>query len=266
MIKKIIANLIFLYSQLSAQFLPGARQIGMGNAVTSVADDHWTIYYNSAGMTNIKNLSTGVFYSPAPFGLKELAIGSAAVVKRFNFGNVGFAFQTYGFELYRENKISIAFAKKFFNQISFGLKTNVYSLSIQNYGNDMTFGLDIGLLTPLSENLQLGVSVTNINRPTYGVSKERLSQTFSAGLAYKAFQNLIFAFELEKEVRYPFNFKFGLDYSLIDFLSLQFGYNTEPSKYFSGLGIHYSKFRFNYSFFSHNVLGFTHNFGIDYNL
>ncbi len=266
MIKKVIILFILLYAQLSAQFLPGSRQIGMGNAFTSVADDHWSMFYNSAGIVNVKNFSAGVFYSPAPFGLQELAIGSAAVVKRFNFGNLGFAFQTYGFELYRENKISITFAKKFFNQISFGLKTNVYSLAIQNYGNDMTFGLDAGLLTPLSENFQLGVSITNINRPTYGIAKERLSQTFSAGLSYKAFQNLIFAFELEKEIRYPFNFKFGLDYSLIDFLSLQFGYNTEPSKYFSGLGIHYSKFRFNYSFFSHNVLGLTHNFGIDYNL
>lgn len=266
MIKKIITISLLLYSQLLAQFLPGARQIGMGNAVTSVADDQWSIYYNSAGMTNIKNLSAGVFYSPAPFGLKELAIGSAAVVKKFNFGNVGFAFQTYGFELYRENKISIAYAKKFFNQLSFGLNTNIYSLSIQNYGNDISLGLDLGLLSPLSENLQMGIAVTNINRPTYGVTKERLSQTFSAGFSYKAFQNLILAFELEKEVRYPFNLKFGLNYSLIDFLSLQFGYNTEPSKFFGGMGIHFSKLGFNYSFFSHNVLGLTHNFGIDYNL
>lgn len=266
MIKKFIILFTFLYAHLSAQFLPGSRQIGMGNAFTSVADDHWSMFYNSAGVVNVKNLSAGVFYSPAPFGLKELAIGSAALVKKFNLASIGIAFQTYGFELYRENNISLAFAKKFFNQLSIGLKSNIYSLSILNYGNALSIGIDIGFLTPLTEKIQLGISVTNINRPTYGVAKERLSQTFSGGLSYKAFQNVLIAVELKKEVRYPFNFKFGLDYLLLEFLSLQFGYNTEPSKYFSGLGIHYSKFSFNYSFFSHNVLGLTHNFGVDYNL
>ncbi|MCX8057164.1 MAG: conjugal transfer protein TraF [Ignavibacteria bacterium] len=266
MIKHISFFLILFNACVFAQFLPGARQSAMGFAFTSIADDHWSIYYNPAGISKVENLSAGVYYSPAPFGLKELAIGSATITKQFSFASIGFAFQSYGFELFRENKISLALAKNFFPEFQFGFKLNYYSLSISNYGSDNSFGVDVGILSSLSENLQLGFAVTNLNRPTYGVNKEKLSQTFSGGISYKPVKNLILALELEKEVRFPFNFKTGIEYSLIKYLALRFGFNTEPNNYTGGIGINYSNFQFNYSFISNNYLGLTHNFGIDFKL
>lgn len=266
MIKHIITILCLLNAILFAQFPPGARQSALGYTFTSVADDHWSVYYNPAGLSKIKNLSAGIYYSPAPFGLNELANGSAVVAKNFSFGGIGFSASTYGFELFRESKISIVYAKNLFSDFAIGFKVTYNSLSIKNYGNDYSIGIDFGILSRLSETFQLGFSAKNINRPTYGIKKEKLSQQFSGGISYKPVQNFLLAAEIEKEVRYPFNFKFGLEYFPVKFFALRAGYNTEPSNYFAGIGIYYSNFNFNYSFISNNYLGFTHSFGIDFNL
>jgi len=265
--KNYILILLFLfYAQTFAQFQPGARQTAMGFAFASAADDQWSVFYNSAGISRIENFAAGIFYSPAPFGLTELANGSLAIANPFSFGNVAFGIQTYGFELFRESKISLAFAKQFFPEFSFGIKLTYYSLSIQNYGNDYSLGIDAGILSKLSENLQLGFYATNINRPTYGVQKEKLSQVFSGGISYKPVSNFTLALELEKDVKYPFNLKSGIEYSIVKYLDLRFGYNTEPNNFTGGIGIRYSSFQFNYSFISNNYLGLTHSFGIDFKL
>ncbi len=264
MIKKILFSLIILYVNLFAQFQPGSRQSAMGFAFSSIADDPWSIYYNPAGISNLKDLSAGIFFSPAPFGIKELANGSVVITNNFSFGGIGFSFFTYGFELFRENKISLAYAKKLFSDFQFGLKFTYYSLSISKYGNDFTFGLDFGVLTKLSSNLQFGFTVTNINRPTYGVNKEKLPQTFAGGFSYKPTDNLLMAIEIEKDVRFPFNLKGGIEYLIIKYLSLRTGFNTEPNNFTVGIGINYSNLQFNYSLISHNYLGLTHSFGIDY--
>lgn len=266
MIKHILTITLLLNALLFAQFPQGSRQAAIGYAFTSIADDHWSIYFNPAGLTKIKNLSAGIYYSPAPFGLSELSNASAVISKTFSIGGVGIGFSTYGFELFRENKISLGYAKQLFPDFSLGLNINYYSLSIKNYGNDFAIGFDLGILSQLSSNLQLGFFAKNLNRPTYGVNKEKLSQQFSGGLSYEPVNNLLMAFELEKEVRYPFNFKFGLEYLPIKYFAIRAGYNTEPNNYFSGIGIFYRNFNFNYSFISNNYLGFTHSFGIDFSL
>lgn len=266
MVKHILLIIILFNGQILGQFKPGARQNAMGFAFTSISDDQWSLFYNPAGISQIKNLNAGVYYSPAPFGLKELATGSAVITEDFSFGNLGFAVQTYGFELFRENSLSLVYAKSFFPEFQFGLKITYNSLSIANYGNDYSFGFDLGILSILYEGIQLGFATTNINRPTYGVNKEKLSQTFSAGVSYKSIKNLLISLELEKDVRYPFNFKTGLEYLPVKYLALRFGFNTEPNNFTGGFGISYSMLQFNYSFISNNYLGLTHSFGIDFNL
>lgn len=265
MIKHILLFICFFNAITFAQFPAGSRQAALGYAFTSIADDQWAIFYNPAGLSNVKNISAGIYYSPAPFGLSELANGSAVIAKMFNFGGIGFSASKYGFELFRESKISLAYSKILYPDFSLGLKITYNSISIKNYGNDYSIGIDFGVLTKLSESFQLGFSARNINRPTYGVNREKLAQQFSGGVSYKPVQNVLMSAELEKEVRYLFNFKFGLEYMPVKFFALRAGYNTEPNNYFAGIGIFYTNFVFNYSFISNNYLGYTHSFGIDFN-
>jgi len=266
MLKKLLIFSFSFYALTFGQFHQGSRQIALGNAFTPISDDHWSMFFNPAGLSYVKSVSAGFFYSPAPFGIKELSNGSVSIANTFSSFSGGFSIYTYGFELYRENSFALGIAKKFFNELRIGIRTKLNTLVIKNYGNDYYLGFDLGFLTSLSENLNLGFAIVNLNRPTYGVNKEKVPQIFMGGFAYKPLQNFLLALELEKDFKYPFNFKFGSEYNLLNLLMLRFGYNTEPVKYFSGIGINYKNFSFNYAFHSHNVLGYTHSFGIDLKL
>lgn len=266
MYNKLIPIVLLFSHFLIAQNFPGARQNGFSNAFTAISDDHWSIFYNPSGLVNVKNFSAGVYYSPAPFGLKELATANATASKKFSFGNIAIGFQTFGFELFRENKLYLSYGYSPFENFSSGISLKFYSYSIQNYGNDFAVGLDLGILANITENILMGFSFHNLNRPTVGLGNERLPQIFIAGFAFKAHKSTLFSIETEKDIKYPFNIKFGLEYELIKYVQLRFGYNTEPAKFATGIGIIYDNFTFDYAFNYHTILGITHSFGINFTM
>ena len=69
-------------------------------------------------------------------------------------------------------------------------------------------------------------------------------------------------FAVEKDIKYKPSFQFGINYDIIEYLSLRIGFSNEPSKYSAGLGINYSMFSLDYAMFTHNDLGLTHQAGI----
>jgi hypothetical protein len=260
----IILSSIFVFGNNSAaQVQPGARQNGLANSFAAVADDHWSPFYNPAGIAQINSRGFGVSYSPLPFGMKEFATGAISYNESFSFGNFGVTAQTYGFELYRENSFSITYANNFSQNFYAGIRVKYNTLSIQNYGSDSNFGIDLGFITHLGEVLKIGFAAVNLNRPTWGETKDKLPQIFRGGFSYFPIQNILLAFEIEKDVRYPFNLKFGLEYNFLEMFVLRFGYNNSPSKFAGGFGVSYSIFQINYAVSSHLDLGLTHLFGID---
>jgi hypothetical protein len=56
--------------------------------------------------------------------------------------------------------------------------------------------------------------------------------------------------------------KSGINFDLIDNLSLRIGFANEPAEFSCGIGIHFSYFNFDYSVFTHPDLGLTHQAGI----
>ena len=85
---------------------------------------------------------------------------------------------------------------------------------------------------------------------------------FNSGLNYDILSNVNINAAIEKDIRYPFSFKFGIEYDIIKYLALRTGFSTDPSEYSAGIGINYSIFSLDYAVFNHNVLGLTHQAGI----
>lgn len=260
----ILSSIFIFYSFVEAQNQPGARQNAMANSFSAIADDHWGTFYNSAGIGQLTSRGVGAFYSPSPFGMKEFATGAIAYVEPFSFGNIGVTAQTYGFELYRENSFSLSYAQNFFPNFYAGVRVKYNTLTIQNYGSDNIIGIDIGFLAQLSDVMKVGFAAVNLNRPAWGEAKDKLPQIFRGGFSYLPLKNILLGFEIEKDVRYPFNLKFGLEYNLLEMFALRFGYNNSPSKFAGGFGVSYSIFQINYAVQSHLDLGLTHLFGIDF--
>lgn len=236
----------------------GAKPISMGGAFTSLANNSNAVYYNPAGISQLPFREVSIFYSPAPFGLKELANGSVNFVQPTKFGAFGLSAKTYGFELYKEITATLTYANNYNRKIYYGANINYYNLKIQNYGSASTFGIDIGAMAYLTDFLRWGFSAFNLNRPSIGTQKDKLPQVYRTGLSIQPRTDLNFVLDVEKDTRYTASVKAGIEYTMYDMINLRAGIGTEPTKFSGGVGFCYSLFEIDYGFYNHQDLGLTH--------
>ena len=260
--KRLILAILILWAvNLSAQFENtdvGARPTALGGAFTSLSDNSLAIFYNPAGLGQVKYREFSAFYSPAPFGLTDLSTASLSYSEPLNFGTIGAAFKTYGFELYRENNFILSYGNSYKNKIYYGANLNLYNLHIQNYNNATAFGIDIGAMAYIAKFLQWGFFGKNITGTKIGESKEKIAQVYRTGLTFQPENNIRIIGEIEKDIKYPISVRGGLEYSVIDFLDIRFGVGSQPTIFSAGIGLNYNLFSFDYAFTKSEDLGFTH--------
>lgn len=260
-LKFIIVLLIVSFRINYAQFELidiGAKPISLGGAFTSLANNSNAVYYNPAGISQIPFREVSVFYSPAPFGLKELANGSVNYVEPTKLGVFGLSAKTYGFDLYKEITVTATYSNNYKKKIFYGANINYYNLKIQNYGSASTFGVDIGGLAYLTDFLRWGFAAFNLNRPKIGTQDDKLPQVYRTGVSIQPRKELNFVLDVEKDTRYTTSVKAGIEYSLYDMIDLRAGIGTEPTKFSGGVGLYYSIFEIDYGFYNHQDLGLTH--------
>lgn len=256
-------SLILFYASLAfAQFNPGAKQISLANSDVALSNDVFAIFSNPAGLSQMNWREIGIYYSPAPFGLTELANGYVAFNEPFSFGSLSVGGMTYGYEVYRESRIVGAYSYNYQKKFFAGVAINYHSVSIQNYGNDNTIYFNLGGLAYLSNDLRFGFSVHNINRASFGNEKDQIPVVLYSGLSYDLISTLSLNVAAEKDVKYKTSFMFGIDYDLIEYLSLRLGISNEPSRFSAGIGINYSIVSLDYALFTHSDLGLTHQVGL----
>lgn len=247
---------------VNSQYNPGAKQIALSNSDVALSNDVFCLFNNPAGLSQINWREIGIYYSPAPFGLTELANGYVAYLEPFSFGSVALGGMTYGFDLYRESRIQLGYSYNYDNSLFLGTSLNYHTVSIKNYGNDAALYFNFGLLAFIKDNIRVGCSTSNINRAVIGNDKDLIPVVINAGFSIDAYEDLILNVAMEKEIKFNPSFQFGINYNLIEYLELRFGFSNEPSKYSAGIGINYSYFSLDYAMFTHNDLGLTHQAGV----
>jgi hypothetical protein len=246
----------------NAQFDPGAKQISLSNSDVALSNDVFSVFNNPAGLSQFNWREIGIYYSPAPFGLSELANGYVAYAEPFTFGTVALGGMTYGFELYRESKISLGYSYNYENKFFAGLTVNYHSYTIMNYGNTAVFYLNLGGLAYITDQLRWGFAISNINRASIGNEDDQIPIIFSTGFSYDLIKSLIINLAVEKDISYKPSVQFGLEYDIIEYLSLRVGFQNEPARYTTGIGINYSIISLDYAVFTHQDLGLTHQAGL----
>jgi hypothetical protein len=250
------ANVVF------AQVNPGARQIALSNSDVAQCDDVFSLFNNPAGLAQLGWREIGLYYSPSPFGLKELANGYLAYIESTDYGAFAAGAMTYGFELYKENIISFSYSNRFEEKYFAGISINFHTLSIKNYGTDNTFTVNLGGLTYLTENIKWGFSFHNITRSSLGKEKNQIPIIFNTGFSFAPIENATLNAAVEKDLEYPLSLRFGLEFFPIKYLYLRTGFSNEPERYSAGIGINYSIIELDYAVFTHQDLGLTHQAGI----
>ena len=255
-------SILIFASNNYTQILPGAKETGISNSDVALSNDVFALYNNPAGLAQLKQRSIGIYYSPSPFGLKELANGYFAYTEPFKFGALSIGGMTYGFKLFRESRFVLGFSYKYLKNFYFGLTLNYQTVSILNYGNSNTIFISIGSLAYISKKVRWGFSFQNLNRASYENTEDQIPVIIRTGFSYDLINSLSVNLAIEKDIKYNPNFHFGIDYKIIKYFSLRTGFSNEPSRYSAGIGIHYSSFNLGYSIFTHQDLGLTHQFGV----
>lgn len=260
--KNLVITFIILNFSVFGQFNPGAKQISLSNSDVALSNDVFAVFNNISGLAQLNWREVGIFYSPAPFGLSELANGYLAYLEPTSLGVFSFGAMTYGFELYRESRFLIGYSNKIFNKFFYGISFNLHSVNIKNYGNDLAFYVNIGSLAYLTKDLRFGFFIENLNRASFSEEEEQIPTLIHSGLSYDILKELSINISLEKDIRYKPSFQFGVDYDIINNLSIRTGFSNNPSNYSAGIGINYSIFNLDYASSYHNDLGLTHQFGL----
>jgi len=254
--------LLILNSLIYPQFGPGARQISMANSDAALANDVFSLFNNPAGLAQLNWREVGIYYSPAPFGLTELSNGYVAYNEPFDFGSISIGGMTYGFDLYRESKLVLGYSYNYENILFAGATLNYHTYSIQNYGSTSALYFNVGGLVYILDELRWGFVVTNLNRASIADIDDQIPMVLSTGFSYDILQNFSLNLALEKDISYNPSVQFGIEYDIIEYLSLRAGTSNDPSRFTAGLGINYSIFSLDYAFFTHQDLGLTHQAGI----
>ncbi|MEW6096360.1 MAG: PorV/PorQ family protein [bacterium] len=237
LMKWLIVLVILLYPVAKGFSLPidlqlGARPQGMGGAFVAMVDDVNAVYWNPAGLTQIRTVEAA-FMHVTPFNIGEVSIDFSSLALPMNQNTAfGISWIHQGAELEEgrgqthkksdmsENTFVLSLAREFTPNLSLGV--NIKRLKIDSeIGGGGGFGYDLGVLyttqyfmfdvLPLN-TFSLGVMLRN----TFTDMKdESVPTTLRMGIAAKIYQSRVgLALDMEKkkevnEEKNSYQFHFG---------------------------------------------------------
>ncbi len=245
-----------------AQEIPGARQIALAHSNSTYNTDAFSIFTNAAGLNFIKQGQISLYYSPAPYDVKELANGAFAYCHPTNAGNFALGFSFYGFELYKEYKFALAYCNSLLDNFTVGLTAIYQNLSIKNYGNKGILLFNGGVVLELTNSIAIGVSIDNFTRSSYTNQGNEIPTVFFTSTHYKVSNEIVVSCAVKKESGFDPSLRFGFEYELLKTVFLRIGSHSEPNTICGGFGILYNIIEADYAITSHPLLGLTHQFGL----
>ena len=160
----LILSLVFLIPvKLNAAgggITTGARSAGMGRCSVALSDI-WSIQNNQAGMALINNISVGLNYGNR-FLIKQTGTNNLAVLIPTKYGVAGVSLNYYGYNLYNETKLGIAYARSFGKYLRIGVQLDYLQFALgDNYGKKQGVTFETGVQSDITENVTLGIWVYN---------------------------------------------------------------------------------------------------------
>jgi hypothetical protein len=242
----------------------GGRSAGLGRASASLTD-FWSIQNNPAGMALQQRIAVGIAYENR-FMMKELGLKSVALVVPVKFGVLGLSYNQFGYNLYNENKVGLAYAKAFGPGLRIGLQLDYLSTHFaEGYEglNNVTF--ELGVQSNINDKLAIGAYIFNPVRARLSeYTDERIPIILRFGLSYHFTEKLLGVADIEKNFDFDQDLRLGLEYLLNETFYLRTGVAVNPGLFTFGTGMQISGLRFDIAASLHQVLGANVQGGIIY--
>lgn len=240
----------------------GARSSAMGRASVSEAD-FWSIQNNPAGMALQTQIGAGVFYENR-YLMKELAMKSGAVIFPASFGVLGVSFNQFGYTLYNENKIGIAYARSFGPALRIGLQLDYLTTNFaEGYENSSTVTFELGLQSQINDKVIAGAYIFNpIKSRLSAYEDERVPAILRFGISYLFTSSFRTIAEIEKNLDLDPSLRIGMEYLVAKQFFVRAGLNTNPGILTFGAGLDIGPARVDIAAGMHQVLGSSVQAGI----
>ncbi len=265
----------------------GARAIGMGEAFVAVSDDANALYWNPAGLSQIKKRELTAMYNQWFADIQHLYAGyvsPSSIIKEDNFGfslnylnyrSITKTFETsaglYGGEDGTYSAYDLAGAVAYSRRITNSLFTgvNLKYIQLKNESESANgIGFDIGFLINVLENLQqntrVGLVIQNIGLKMKFIDDPfSLPTTVKAGIAHDITEDITSALDISQR-----DLSLGGEWWVTDSLAIRSGFNIKfkSNKLGSGLrlgtGFGNELFRLDYAYVLYGDLGNTHRISL----
>lgn len=242
----------------------GARSSALGGT-SSLISDFWSAENNPAGLGFVENWAGGISYENH-FLLNEMSYKSFVFAYPTKKGAFGLSVGQFGYSLYQENKIGLSYGQKLSDVFSMGVQLNILNTSIAgNYGSSSGLSANIGLMADLSDEVRVSAVVVNPSRTKLSeFNDERLPTLLKLGVSYEFSKKVQLLSEIEKDIDYKANAKFGLEYLAAENFFVRIGYNSEPSVSSFGFGYRKKDFVVDLSSSFHSTIGFRPQISISF--
>jgi hypothetical protein len=249
----------------------GSRPAALANAVV-MESDIWSVSHNQAGLGDYHNLSIG-FHHENKYVVPEAALHALAFTIPVKPGTFGLSYTYFGYSLYNESKIGIAFGRSFGEKFSGGIQLNYHYIFVSplylsgEYENRHALTVEGGIQYKPSSTLRIGIHIFNPSRSRLLPTKsDTLGTTLRAGISYSPVEKLWMAIETEKSLSYKLRIKSGIEYQLNKGLFLRTGIITSPFQNTFGLGFNISRINADVAFSHNETLGFMPHFSLQFRL
>lgn len=265
----------------------GARALGMGKTFVGVADDASTVYWNPAGLGQMRSREITALYANMYEQTGYGFAGYAHPLKntRGAIGGAVVSLDSKGFQLRDEYNTDTgeggvsesAGIVSYGTAVIQGEKEPFLTVGgsvkivrqIVDAWSATGYGADAGLLCRPANPLTIGLSVQNILAPNLKLNEtaDVYPLSITAGAGYRLFANkLLLAVDINKTDKRDYKLHLGGEYSVAKMLNVRAGIDeTELS---CGLGFTLNDYSIDYAFAFHDALqghddlGTSHRFGI----
>jgi hypothetical protein len=264
--------LIFMMSLMSSfltrayeNHLSGARSAALANASVALAGSE-AVFHNPALLTCEQKLSLTISYE-SRFLLKELSLMAAGIAIPVHSGSFGGNYVQFGSGAYRENRLSLMYAKKLGKHFSSAIGFDYLSERLpENSKPFSALSVDIGVAAGTPGKLMIGLHIFNPVRVKLELpgGKVTIPSHIRLGNTWKVTDWLLFCSELDFIGVKPAGIHTGLEFNPFPEISVRVGVSGCPAQISAGTGFRMGRITFNIAFSHHGNLGFTPTAGISF--
>lgn len=260
-----IILLLLLCSSIRAQVFNAAQFEGIGNTGLALKSIY-SITNNASGLADLNSAEAAVAYQ-ANFVSTELSHQAVYFGVPFQTNNAfGVSLHRYGLSnISSFVTFSGVYVRSFGEYLSSSLSANYHSFSVQNYGSEKMFSVDLGFQFQLLEQLNLGAIFRNISNQMFQEDIDYyLPREAGVGFQYIVSEDIFLSVDSYYDPIRKLNFRAGVSYGIDGLIYFRAGASNAPVEYFAGIGVNINRIKLDCSSSFHTQLGSSPQIALAY--